>query len=261
MSKVVVISGATSGIGRATCDQFSKNGYKVYGLARERCDNFPYEFEACDLTKTNELNAAVANILAKEDNIDVLICTAGMGISGVLEKCEMSSAKRLFDLNFFAAFALAQAFLPRMREQGYGKIIFISSVGAIFPLPYQAFYSASKSALETMANAWRIEVKPLGVQIGCVLPGDTKTSFTQNREKATADSDYNGRDEKSVAKMEKDEQNGMTAEYVAKKIYRFAAKKRLPVRTIVGFKYKVFAFLCKILPTRFVLYILTKMYG
>lgn len=261
MAKVVVISGATSGIGRATCEEFSKKGYKVYGLAREKSADFPFEFEKCDLTKTEELNNAVANILEKESQIDVVICNAGMGISGVLEKCEMSSAKRLFDLNLFAAFALAQAFLPRMREQGYGKIIFISSVGAIFPLPYQAFYSSSKSALETMAQAWRIEVKPLGVQIGCVLPGDTKTSFTQNREKATADSGYNGRDEKSVAKMEKDEQNGMTAEYVAKKIYKFSNKKRLPVRTIVGFKYKVFAFLCKILPTRFVLYILTKMYG
>jgi len=261
MTKVVVISGATSGIGRAMCDQFAQNGYKVYGLARAKDDNFPYEFEACDLTKTDELDVAVANILAKEDKIDVLICNAGMGISGVLEKCEFDSAKRLFDLNFFSAFKLAQAFLPRMREQGYGKIIFISSVGAIFPLPYQAFYSASKSALETMANAWRIEVKPLGIQIGCVLPGDTKTNFTKNREKATADSDYNGRDEKSVAKMEKDEQNGMTAEYVAKKIYKFSAKKRLPVRTIVGFKYKVFAFLCKILPTRLVLYLLAKMYG
>lgn len=261
MRKVVVISGATSGIGRSACDEFAKNGYKVYGIARKPSDDFPYAFVACDLTKEDELKQAIANILSKEKTIDVLVCNAGMGISGVLEKCELDSAKRLFDLNLFSAFALAKGVLPKMKEQGFGKIVFVSSVGAIFPLPYQAFYSASKSALETMANAWRIEVKPFGVQIGCVLPGDTKTAFTASREKAVADADYNGRDEKSVARMEKDEQNGMSADYVAKKLFKFAQKKKLPVRTIVGFKYKVFAGLCKVLPTRFVLYVLTKMYG
>lgn len=261
MQKVVVISGATSGIGRASCDEFSRNGYKVYGLARSKPNDFPYEFEVCDLTNVGELQIAAANILNKEKTIDVLICNAGMGISGALETCELDSAKRLFDLNFFASFELAKAFLPRMKEQVGGKIVFISSVGAIFPLPYQAFYSASKSALETMANAWRIEVKPFGVQIGCVLPGDTKTSFTDNREKAAAAASYSGRDAKSVARMEKDEQNGMSAEFVAKKVFKFASKKRLPVRTIVGFKYKCFALLSKCFPAKFVLYILTKMYG
>lgn len=261
MSKVVVISGATSGIGRATADQFAKKGFKVYCLARKKPENYPYEFFACDLTKIDELETAVQSILAVEPQIDILICNAGMGISGVLETCELSSAKYLFDVNFFSSFALAKAFLPTMRSQKNGKIIFISSVGSIFPLPYQAFYSASKSALETLAQAWSIEVKPFGVQIGCILPGDTKTSFTKNREKSTSDANYNGRDNKSVERMEKDEQNGMSAEYVAKKIYKFSQKKKLPIKKIVGFKYKVFATLCKILPTRFVMFMLRKMYG
>lgn len=261
MSKVVVISGASSGIGLACADIFAQKGYKVYCLSTKCPDNYPYKFIKCDVTKQDDIIDAYNVIISQEENIDILICNAGKGISGPLENCELNQAKDLFDVNFFGAFNLAQTFMPKFKTQHYGKILFMSSVGSIFPLPFQAFYSASKSALETMANAWRIEVAPFGIQIGCILPGDTKTNFTQSRQKTSGDDSYGVRVDSSIKKMEKDEQKGMTPQKVAKVVYKVCKKRKLPIKSIVGCQYKFFSFLSKILPQRLVLWFVAKIYG
>lgn len=261
MTKVMVISGATSGIGRACAEKFSQNGYKVYCLSRKAVENFPFEFLPCDVTDEIQVQSAVQQILQKESKIDVVICNAGNGISGAIESFSLDQAKAQFNLNLFGAFNLAKAFIPQLRTQGYGKIIFMSSVGAIFPLPFQAFYSSSKTALETMVYAWREEVKPFKIQMSCILPGDTKTNFTSSRQKLSDNEFYNERDKKSVAKMEKDEMKGDSPEKVAKLVLKVANKKKMPVRKIVGFDYKLLAFLNKLLPQRLVLWIVGKIYG
>ena len=261
MQKVIVISGATSGIGRACADKFAQNGYKVYCLARKEAVNYPYEFIKCDVTNEEDINSAVETILCKEPIIDIVLCNAGNGISGALESFSLEDAKAQFDLNLFGAFSLAKAFIPKMRQQKFGKIAFMSSVGAIFPLPFQALYSASKNALETMAYAWREELKPFNIQVGCILPGDTKTNFTASRQKLADNEYYSERDAKSVKKMEKDEMKGHSPEKVAKVVFKSLNKKHIPIRKIVGFEYKLLAFLSKILPQRLVLYIVGKIYG
>ena len=261
MQKVVVISGATSGIGKACADKFAENGYKVYCLARKEVDNYPYEFIKCDVTKEEDVNLAVTLIINKEQTIDAVLCNAGNGISGALESFTLKDAKAQFDLNLFGAFNLAKAFLPKMRAQKFGKIAFMSSVGAIFPLPFQALYSASKNALETMAYAWREELKPFNIEVGCILPGDTKTNFTVSRQKLADNENYRERDAKSVKKMEKDEMKGHSPERVAKVVFKSMTKKRMPIRKIVGLEYKLLAILNKILPQRLVLYIVGKLYG
>ena len=261
MKKVVVISGATSGIGLACANAFAENGYKVYCLAQRLPERYPYEFVQCDVTDSQQVKSAVDYICNKEPIVDVVLCNAGRGISGPLESCDIQKAKSLFDLNLFGAFSLAQAFIPKLKNQKFGKILFMSSVGSIFPLPFQAFYSATKSALETMANAWRLELKPFNIQVGCILPGDTKTNFTNAREKFEGDATYKERDALSLKKMEHDEINGMSPQKVAKAVIKAVNKNKLPIRTIVGGKYKIFAFLNKILPQRLVLYIVGKMYA
>lgn len=261
MQKVMVISGATSGIGKACAEKFASEGYKVYCLSRNAVKNFPFEFVKCDVTNGEQVQSAVAEIISKEQNIDVVVCNAGNGISGALESFSLEDAKAQFDLNLFGAFNLAKAFVPQLRSQGYGKIIFMSSVGAIFPLPFQALYSASKNALETMVYAWREELKPFNIQLSCILPGDTKTNFTSSRQKLSDNEFYKERDRKSVEKMEKDEMKGDSPEKVANIVFKVAKKKKMPPRKIVGFQYKFLALLGKMLPQKLVLWIVGKIYG
>ena len=261
MDKVAVISGATKGIGLACANMFSKEGYKVYCLSHNEPENYEYEFIKCDVTNPEDIKNAFEIIDKKELFVDVVLCNAGKGIGGPLENTELSQAKDLFDVNFFGAFNLAKAFIPKFKKQKFGKILFMSSVGSIFPLPFQAFYSASKSAVETMANAWRIELAPFNIQVGCILPGDAHTSFTEKRQNVVGDESYNNRDVKSIKKMEKDEINGMSPNKIADAVRKAVNKKKLPIRVIVGGKYKIFAFLNKILPQKFVLWMLGKMYG
>lgn len=261
MQKVIVISGATSGIGLACADMFAENGYKVYCLARKEPANYAHEFIQCDVTSENDIDNAVSQILKKEPIIDVVLCNAGYGISGALENCSLNDVKPQFDVNFFGAFSLAKAFVPKFKEQKHGKILFMSSVGAIFALPFQAMYSASKSALETMAQAWRIELKPFNIQVGCILPGDTKTNFTNARKKLESDATYSERSTRSISRMEHDETHGLTPKKVAKVTFKAVESKYMPVRKIVGTKYKFFAFLDKVVPKHVVLWVVGKLYG
>lgn len=259
--KVVVISGATSGIGRATADKFSASGYDVWCLARREIENYPYHFTQCDVANVESIKQAVQTILSQVEKIDVLVCNAGIGLGGAMDSYESADVKRMFDVNFFGAYELAKAFMPKFKEQGGGRIVFLSSVGSIFALPFQGMYSATKCALEAMVYAWRAEVRPYNIQMGCVLPGDTKTNFTQERKNVYNKSSYSGRDEKSIEKMAKDEQNGMSPESVAKVIYRQATKRKMSPKKVVGFKYKLFAVLSKVLPLKFALWVVRKMYA
>lgn len=261
MAKTIVISGATSGIGRATADFFSQKGYDVWCLARTQPQDYPYNFVKCDVSNAESVKQATDEILQKVANIDVLVCNAGMGIGGALENYSSQDVHRIFDVNFFGAYELAKAFVPKMKEQKQGRIVFISSVGSIFALPFQGMYSATKCAVEAMAYAWRAELKPFNVQVGCVLPGDTKTKFTQERQNVFTEKGYEGRDKKSIEKMAKDEQKGMNPIKVAKVIYKQATRKSMAPRKIVGAQYKLFAFLNRILPMRFVLWVVRKMYA
>jgi len=262
MAKTVIISGGTSGIGLALAKLYKKEGFNVWCLARNKPADFEFNFVKCDLTKKDEIDIALNEILSQVEKVDILICNAGMGISGPIEHCNLDCAKNMFDVNLFSAFLLSQKIIPHFRKVGCGKIMFISSVGSIFPLPFQAFYSASKCALEALAFALKNEVRPFNIQVSCVLPGDTKTSFTANREKCEEQTpEYKGKDITSVCKMEKDEQCGMSADYVAKIIFKATLKKKMPNMKIIGFKYKMFYLANKILPKRLVLYVVGKMYA
>ena len=258
--KVIVISGATSGIGRATADYFNEKGYDVWCLARKEPENYPYNFVTCDVASVESINNAVSVVLQNVKSVDVLLCNAGIGLGGAMESYNTQDVKNMFDVNFFGAYDLAKAFLPKLKEQQSGKIIFVSSVGSIFALPFQGMYSATKSALEAMAYAWRAELAPFKVQVGCVLPGDTKTGFTKARKNTFGD-EYAGRDKKSVDGMAKDEQNGHSPRKVAKVIFKQANKRKMSPRKIVGVKYKMFAFLNRIVPTRLVQWVVKKMYA
>ena len=261
--EVAIITGASKGIGLSTAVLFQKNGYKVYALSRSGCNLVGVNSVICDICDEKQLKNAIDKIYAAEKRIDVLVNNAGMGISGSVEKTNPADARKLFELNFFALFEAIKYTIPYMRERKYGKIINVGSVAGSLHVPFQAFYSASKAAVEALSNCLRGELEPFGIKVAAVLPGDTSTNFTSAREKdfEKNDPDYGERIYRSIKQMEEDEQNGMPPEKVARIIYKAVRCKSPKPVYIVGFQYKFFIFLGRIFSKRFVQFVLNKMYA
>ncbi|MBQ0073440.1 MAG: SDR family NAD(P)-dependent oxidoreductase [Prevotella sp.] len=271
MAKTLIITGGSSGIGKAAANIFSQKGYKVYELSRhgENAENITHI--DCDVTKPEDCKKAVSQVIEETGHIDVMISNAGMGISGAIEFTEISDAKRQIDVNFFGALNITQAVLPYMRKQGMengngkkgkdgGRIIYVSSVMATFALPFQAFYSASKSALNALALSLKNEVAPFGISVCVLMPGDVKTGFTDARKKELAGADIYTHLQDSVAQMEHDEQHGILPERMARKLYEMAEAKSPWLLSTVGWMYHAFLFLGKVLPATLAYKIVGKMY-
>jgi NAD(P)-dependent dehydrogenase (short-subunit alcohol dehydrogenase family) len=262
MNKTAIVTGASKGIGLSAAKMLRDNGYTVYGLSRSPVSEEGIYGILCDVTDTESVKNAVKTVIEKSGRIDLLINNAGMGISGAVENTSEEDAKYIFEVNYFGAFRMIRECIPHLR-QSKGRIINISSVAASLCIPFQAFYSSTKAAVDALAFALIPELKPFGIKITNILPGDTKTNFTSSRKKSQTvlDTVYGDRIERSVAVMEKDEQHGMPAEAVAKVILKTALKKNPPVYKAVGFKYKLFMFLNKILPKKLVIRVIGKIYG
>ena len=171
-------------------------------------------------------------------------------------------AQRLFNLNLFGPVRVNRAVLPYMRRQGGGRIVHISSVAAAAALPFQAYYSATKSAINAYSLALANEVRPFGIEVCAVQPGDIRTGFTVARKKLQRGDDvYAGRIARSVARMEKDEQTGMQPEQVAAFLRKLVAKKRLPPLTTIGASYRLATLLLRLLPTRLSQWLLYLIYA
>ncbi len=260
MKKVVIITGASSGIGLETAKYFSKNGFTVYGISRKEYKTTEFNHVVGDVTNESRMAEIFEEIFQKENQIDVLVNNAGIGISGAIEYATKQDVSNLFNVNVTAVINICSLAIKYLRLSK-GKIINISSVAGVVPIPFQACYSASKSAIENFSMALANEVRPQNIKVVCVRPGDTKTGFTNARIKTeVVDDVYKDRIKKSVSKMEHDEQNGASPLKVAKVVYKVANKKNPPVAVTVGFGYKCICLLIKLLPAKFVNYILYKMY-
>ncbi|HHU43667.1 MAG: SDR family oxidoreductase [Bacillota bacterium] len=259
--QIAIVTGASSGIGKETAHTLIKNGYKVYGLSRTASDK-EIEFIKCDLTISDDIKNAVSQIIEKEGRIDLLVNNAGMGISGSIENTTIDKARYIFDVNLFGAFELAKAVIPYMREAGGGRIINISSLAAKVYLPFQGFYSSTKAALNMLFNSLQLEVLPFNIYVTNIMPGDIKTAFTQNRQKNTLEEGvYFERMKRSLAVMERDEQNGMPPQAVANLVLKAAKARRPKLNMVVGTRYRILDFLMKILPESLVKAIIYKIYG
>ena len=149
-----------------------------------------------------------------------------------------------------------------MRERKKGRIINISSVAAPAGIPFQAYYSASKGAIDSYSLALRNEVRPFGIEVGSILPGDIKTGFTAARNKNMAGDDiYNGRIQRGVASMEHDEENGIPAEYAGKYVAKIATRKTIKPHVTLGAKYKAAVVLIKLLPCRLSNWLVYQLYA
>jgi len=261
--KVIIVTGASRGIGYAAADLFQKRGYIVYALSRSSCDIKGVNSVTCDITNGERLKEAIDGIFQAEKRIDVLVNNAGTGISGAVEKTVTADARKLLEINFFAHFEAIKCVIPYMRSAKSGKIINIGSVAGVLHVPFQAFYSASKAAIEALSNCLRGELEPFGIKVATVMPGDTNTGFTDAREKdfKSDDPDYGSRIYRSIKLMEEDERSGMSPQSAAEVIYKAVHRKNpQPVYT-VGFKYNFFILLNKVLPKSLVQFVLNAMYA
>jgi len=257
---VAAITGASHGIGLDTARLLAQAGYSVYNLSRSAGDG-PFIHLPCDMGDAQNIAAAFARIEEAEGRLDLLICNAGYGIAGPIEDTEAEQFTQQFAVNFFGACSCVKHALPALRES-HGRIVLVSSVAGVLPIPFQAYYSASKAALNALGLALAQEVKPYGVSVTIAMPGDAQSAFTAARIKNTvAGGLYDARAARSLAVMEHDEQNGMSSLSVAQKIAGLALKKRVRLFYSIGDKYKLFYLLQKLLPLGFVRWIVGQMYA
>ena len=183
MSKIVLITGASSGIGKSVGEFLHHKGFTVYGTSRtpEKNTDSLFPLLPLDVRNADSIQKAVADVITRSGRIDVVINNAGVGITGPLEEIPTSEIKNNFETNFFGPVEVMKAVLPQMRSQHYGLIINITSIAAYMGLPYRSVYSASKGALELITEALRMEVKPFGIHITNVAPGDFATNIAAGR--------------------------------------------------------------------------------
>ncbi len=248
-NKVAIVTGASSGIGRHTAAALCKAGCTVYDLSRRNIPADGIIHIACDVTNEADVLSAVEIIAREHKRIDIVINCAGFGISGAVEFTKLEDAKAQFDVNFFGMVNVNKAVLPVMRKNSGGRIVNISSVAAVAHIPFQVYYSASKAAIESYTCALANEVKPYGITVTAIQPGDICTEFTKARQKSfDGDDVYGGRISRSVAGMEKDEMKGMKPETAGSYIAKIALKSKIKPLYAIGFSYKAVCLLCKIFP-------------
>lgn len=260
--KVAIVTGGSSGIGKAVAMHLAGAGCRVYEFSRrESSESFCIHVSA-DVSDENSVGDAVRYVYDTEGTIDILVNCAGFGISGAVEFTDTADAIKQLDVNFYGTVRVCRAVLPLMREQGFGRIVNISSVAGPIPIPFQAFYSASKAAINDYTMALANEVRPFGISVCAVQPGDIASGFTAAREKTVLGDDvYDGRISRSVKVMEHDEQNGMSPDKAGAYIARVALKKRVKPLYAIGFQYKLFTVIMKLLPCRLSNWILGLIYA
>ena len=243
MNKVAIVTGGTSGIGLAAVRALREKGCTVYALSRH--GEIP-----CDVSDEASVRAAVQTVLDREGHIDILVNCAGFGISGAAELTSLEAAKKQLDVNLFGTANMVNAVIPAMRKQGGGRIVNTGSVAGFVPIPFQTWYSASKAAVQSYTMAMANELSPFGITLTAVLPGDTRTGFTAARQKIDdPEGLYGGRIERSVERMEHDEQHGVPAQKVGDLIARVALKRRVKPLYIPGFSYNLINVLMRLLPS------------
>ena len=261
---IVLITGITSGFGRAMAKRLAAEGHKVYGTYRKDSERLPGVcYIKCEVTDDAQVEATVKQVLDAEGHIDVFINNAGMGIGGPLEFCSLEDAKRQMDVNWMGMVRFLHFVVPAMRKQGSGRIICFSSIGGLMGLPYQGLYSASKYAIEGYCEALRLELRGTGIFVTVIEPGDFSTNFTAQRksvagpEVAAAYPNY----ARSLASIEHDENTGLKPDYLAGKIAKIVASKRPPYKKIIAtFLQKLSVWIKAVVPKRTFAWILSLYY-
>lgn len=261
MQKVAIITGASHGIGLATAIKLADAGWKIFNISRSKFSHDKFSSFQADVNDYRKITEIFEQVFKDEGRIDAVINNAGFGIAGAIEETKLENVDAIVSTNLSALIKICKLAIPYLKKSE-GRIINISSVAGIIPLPFQACYSATKAGVEVFSRALATEVKPFKIKVTAILPGDTKTDFTKARviDSEEKSSNYD-RMSKSINKMAKDEQNGKDPDSVAKVVLKVLNQKRPPLRKTIGFVSKLEIFLTRICSTKFVNFIVRKLYG
>ncbi len=238
MNRTILITGASSGIGKGLKEYFLSKGDKVINISLD-AHSYP-----CDITNRDQLDETFSRL--QNEKIDILINCAGRGLSGAVELVSEEEIRKQFELNFFALINVTKRTIPLLNENA--KIINISSTCALFPLPFRSYYCASKAAVSMITDGMRMELKNTSIQVAAVCPGEVKTNFTKNRVKDfETNSRYGDSVKKSAQFVDSREEKRMPVEKAVQKIAKFIEKKRLKPQKIIG-KQKLLYFFAKFVP-------------
>ncbi|HEV8070829.1 MAG TPA: SDR family oxidoreductase [Planctomycetaceae bacterium] len=239
--KVVLITGASSGIGQACAEHLARSGWRVFGTGRGAPPavqaGAAFEMVTMDVDDDNSVGQAVESVLAKAGRLDAVVNNAGIAVMGAVEDTSIEEAKAQLETNFFGALRVCRATLPALRKQGGGHVINISSLAGIIGLPFSGLYSASKFALEGVSESLRMESRAFGIHVVLVEPGDFRTNITTRRRIAAAaetNDAYREAFERCKQKQEQDETNAPGPEAVARLVGRILNDPRPRTRYSVG---------------------------
>ena len=251
--RTIVITGGSSGLGLGLKNIFKEKGDIVIDISLSGSD---YSLDVSDHEK---LKSVFEEIYKNYGGIDILITCAGYGISGAIELLDEEATKKQFDVNFFGTANACKYAIPIMKKDG--KIVIVSSATALFPLPFKAYYCASKSAVDSFAHSLRMELSRVPIQVTSICPGDVKTNFSKNRVKNYDTNERYGNSIRlSTEPTEKTENRRMSPEYAVKKSYQVCEKKHLKARYIIGKQYHIFNAFRKVVTDETMTKILTKVF-
>lgn len=254
MSQVVLITGASSGLGHTTARYLACKGHTVYGTSRypqKYSGIIDFKLLKMDVTCEKSIKKCVDQVIQSDEKIDVLICNAGLGMVGPLEMVEQKSIETLFQTNVIGVLSVIQEVLPHMRKRGNGFVLNISSIAGYMGLPYRGIYSATKSALDKLTESLRLEVAEFGIKVSTLAPGSFATPITNRRISVEVDqsSPYHNSFRRIHKQIDQDVNQGGDPQDVAKKIYRIIQRKKPKVHYRVGLPLQRFSiFLKDILP-------------
>ena len=251
--QVILITGASSGIGRSTAEYLTKKGHRVFGTSRSQPERIDFEWLFMDVTSEDSVRKTVDTILKKAGRIDVLINNAGLGIVGPLEETTDELIRKVFDTNVLGMLRVCRAIIPIFRTQRNGLILNISSIAAEMGLPFRGVYSASKASLEIMTESLSIELKEFNIRVCSLLPGDISTSINQNRlvVNLQEDSVYAERFAKIHRQINEEVNEAAPPIVIARKVAQIIDKKNPDLHYTVGpFIQKSAILLRRILPQR-----------
>ncbi len=254
MSKVILITGASSGIGAISATFLSEKGFKVYGTSRNPSqDSINFELLKLDVLDRDSIDSAVSHILNKEGRLDVLINNAGMGITGPIEETPTDEIRKVFETNFFGTIEVIQSVMPHMRRQGHGLIINVTSIAGYMGLPFRGIYSATKGSLEILSEALSMEAKGFGIKVVNIAPGDFATNIASGRYHTPVfkDSAYAKVYQRNVDLMDQHVDSGQDPIIMAHKILKIINDPNPKLHYKVGeFMQKISIVLKRILPDR-----------
>ncbi len=255
--KVVVITGASSGIGEQLKKMYTNDGNTVVNLSRT-VENNKFNIKV-DVSQKEQVFSAFEQIYKTYGHVDVLINCAGYGVFGANELISEEKCRQIFDVNYFGTLWCCQACIKYMKKGS--KIVNISSACALFALPFRSMYSASKSAVNMISYGLRMELESFGIDVVCICPGDIKTNFSKNRDVTLLTNEkYNKKVSNSFKQIENREHLRMNKEKAVKKIYKICNKKHSKPMYIVSGKYKLIYFLSKFVSQKTILKLTNKFF-